>query len=95
MDQVHLAEEFKGVRLLRVPSTLRLSELSAMLIRSLRQNALADLSPSEFAQHFGFKQKHLQNAELLSAKIKETVSTLPSSVSVTRQFDVDLPLPHL
>ncbi|CAK9036342.1 unnamed protein product [Durusdinium trenchii] len=79
--QVHLAEEFKGVRLLRVPSTLRLSELSAMLIRSLRQNALADLSPSEFAQHFGFKQKHLQNAELLSAKIKETVSTLPSSVS--------------
>lgn len=48
--QVHLAEEFKGVRLLRVPSTLRLSELSAMLIRSLRQNALADLSPSEFAQ---------------------------------------------
>ena len=49
-DQVHQGEELKGSRVLRVPSTLRLADLSAMLIRSLRQNAIADLSPSEFAQ---------------------------------------------
>ncbi|CAE7348595.1 tuf1 [Symbiodinium sp. CCMP2456] len=42
-------EEEKGTRQLRVPSTTRLSELSKILIRSLRQSSLPDFAPSEFA----------------------------------------------
>lgn len=42
-------EEEKGTRQLRVPSTTRLSELSKVLIRSLRQSSLPDFAPSEFA----------------------------------------------
>ena len=47
--QVCHGEEEKGLRQLRVPSTTRLSELSKILIRSLRQSSLPDFAPSEFA----------------------------------------------
>ena len=47
--QVCCGEEEKGTRQLRVPSTSRLSELSTILIRSLRQSGLPDFSPSDFA----------------------------------------------
>lgn len=41
----------KGVCQLRVPSTIRLSELSSILIRSLSNHSeLAEVAPSEFAQ---------------------------------------------
>eukprot|EP00435_Cladocopium_sp_Y103_P000305 s4546_g1.t1 len=49
--QVHQGDEWKCICPLRVPSTMRLSELSATLIRTLRHSGqLADLSLSEFAQ---------------------------------------------
>ena len=47
--QVCCGDEEKGTRQLRVPGTTRLSELSATLIKSLRQSSLADFAPSEFA----------------------------------------------
>lgn len=49
--QVHQGDEWKCMCPLRVPSTMRLSELSATLIRTLRHSGqLADLLLSEFAQ---------------------------------------------
>jgi len=49
--QVHQGEDWKGVCQLRVPSTIRLSELSSILIRSLSNHSeLAEVAPSEFAQ---------------------------------------------
>mmetsp|Transcript_31253 Transcript_31253/g.72301 ORF Transcript_31253/g.72301 Transcript_31253/m.72301 type:complete len:722 (+) Transcript_31253:53-2218(+) len=47
--QVFHGDDQKGSRQLRVPSTARLSELSAILLRSLRNNTFADFTPSEFA----------------------------------------------
>lgn len=43
-------DELKGHRQLRVPSSMRLGELSYALIRSLRQSPLEDLAPSDIAR---------------------------------------------
>ena len=47
--QVWCGDDEKGPRQLRVPSTTRLAELSAVLIKSLRQSSLSDFTPSKFA----------------------------------------------